>query len=677
MPSRDVIIQIAAASVFVAGMGAAASLSGSIAASSSRAQLTYTDQATEGDPPEVALGIAMGAFRGLFVNFLWIRANQLKEEGKFYEAIELSSAITRLQPRFPRVWAFHAWNMAYNISVATNTASERWQWVNAGINLLRSEGIPRNPNDVTLHRELAWTYLHKIQGYADDANHYYKREVAREWTIALGEPPSMQGSSEQNRETMAQWLQPLVDAPDTLDGVIARELEDQAKRGVQPGPSGERVSQVRALVDRIEKEANLRLDRNFLRLVELRRAWLNAWYIAEKGFQRDLREGDRNAVLDALMQDAQFEDAWPRLLSFVRRRVLIEDYNMEPERMQRYTRRFGPMDWRHPATHAIYWAYRGVEEGLERTGVSQFDTLNTDRIVMHAIQELARYGQINYDFLTNDYFTLTNYDWIDPYGDVMTELAKRGGIATDTEQRIFTLYGAGYENFMKDVIRTYYSRGDIANAEKYHRILRTWTGLNLNDSAMIERLKLPLAEFVQEEIKDRLTTPYVALQEIEAALTDAYLRGLGERKPQVFASRMEYARKLRDAYLQTQNVTTLVDPETIRMKEFVGENFATMAARVLLRLLAGGSFGEYRLGPTQAGALYRRTPLQIQQLIYDDLRALATRGDAGITPELFNELYPEPPGMEQYRAALKALESESDRARRREIQFEIDANRKQ
>jgi hypothetical protein len=677
MPSRDVIIQIAAASVFVAGMGAAASLSGSIAASSSRAQLTYTDQATEGDPPEVALGIAMGAFRGLFVNFLWIRANQLKEEGKFYEAIELSSAITRLQPRFPRVWAFHAWNMAYNISVATNTASERWQWVNAGINLLRSEGIPRNPNDVTLHRELAWTYLHKIQGYADDANHYYKREVAREWTIALGEPPSMQGSSEQNRETMAQWLQPLVDAPDTLDGVIARELEDQEKRGVQPGPGGERVSQVRALVDRIEKEANLRLDRNFLRLVELRRAWLNAWYIAEKGFERDLREGDRNAVLDALMQDAQFEDAWPRLLSFVRRRVLIEDYNMEPERMQRYTRRFGPMDWRHPATHAIYWAYRGVEEGLERAGVSQFDTLNTDRIVMHAIQELARYGQINYDFLTNDYFTLTNYDWIDPYGDVMTELAKRGGIATDTEQRIFTLYGAGYENFMKDVIRTYYSRGDIANAEKYHRILRTWTGLNLNDSSMIERLKLPLAEFVQEEIKDRLTTPYVALQEIEAALTDAYLRGLGERKPQVFASRMEYARKLRDAYLQTQNVKTFADPETIRMKEYVGENFATMAARVLLRLLAGGSFGEYRLGPTQAGALYRRTPLQIQQLIYDDLRALATRGNSGISPELFNELYPEPPGMEQYRAALEALESESDRARRREIQFEIDANRKQ
>jgi hypothetical protein len=67
------------------------------------------------------LGIAMGAFRGIFVNWLWMRANDLKEQGKYYEAVDLAKTITRLQPRFPRVWAFHAWNLAYNISVATNT----------------------------------------------------------------------------------------------------------------------------------------------------------------------------------------------------------------------------------------------------------------------------------------------------------------------------------------------------------------------------------------------------------------------------------------------------------------------------------------------------------------------------------------------------------------------------
>lgn len=114
----------------------------------------------------------MGAFRGIFVNWLWFRANEMKEKGQYYEAMELARAITTLQPRFPQVWVFHVWNMAYNISVATNTPEERWQWVNAGVRLLRKDGIRANPNDMLLHKELAWIFLHKIVGITDDANQY-------------------------------------------------------------------------------------------------------------------------------------------------------------------------------------------------------------------------------------------------------------------------------------------------------------------------------------------------------------------------------------------------------------------------------------------------------------------------------------------------------------------------
>lgn len=677
MLNRDIVIQVCAAVVMLVAIGSAASLSGLVGAEASRGQLTYTDQANEGDPPEVAVGIAMGAFRGLFTNYLWIRANQLKEEGKFYEAIELSSAITKLQPRFPRVWAFHAWNMSYNISVATNTAWERWQWVNAGIKLLRNEGIPRNPNEVQLYRELAWIFNHKIQGYADDANHFYKRELAREWTLVLGPPPRLQGTPEENRQRMFDWLQPIVDAPDSVDELVARELKDQEKRGVAPGPDGQRISQARRLVERVEKEAKLKLDADFLRLVELRRAWLNAWYVAEQGYQNELAEGQRNIVVDELMVDKDMVDAWPRVLAFTRRRVLLEEYNMQPERMQRFVRRFGPLDWRHPSSHAIYWAYAGVEEALERQGTSQFDTLNTDRIVTHAIQELYRYGQINYDLLSNEYFTLTNFDWIDSYGDVMTELAKRGGLVTNTEERVFTLYGAGYENFMKDVIRVFYTRGDVASAERYHKRLREWTGLNLNDNSMLDLMKLPLAEFVQKEMEDRITTPYVALAEIENALTDAFLRGLGEGKPQIFSNRVKYAQQLRQAYLSQQGTTTLADPETRRMAEFVGENFAEIASRVLLRLLAGGSFGTYQLGPLQSAQLYRRTPAELQRLVYDDLMAAVKRNNPQMAADQLAGLFPEPAGMEQFRAELAAIENSSERQRRREIEFLKDANVKQ
>src|SRR5262245_5001373 len=136
---RDTINQLIAAAVCVVCLAVSGVLAVGLTASSGRHRLVYTDKAVEGDPPQVAMGVAMGAFRGLFVNMLWIRANALKEDGRFYESMDLARAITRLQPRFPQVWVFHAWNMAYNISVATQTPQERWQWVQAGINLLRQQ----------------------------------------------------------------------------------------------------------------------------------------------------------------------------------------------------------------------------------------------------------------------------------------------------------------------------------------------------------------------------------------------------------------------------------------------------------------------------------------------------------------------------------------------------------
>src|SRR5690606_16019333 len=94
--------------------------------------------------------------------------------------------ITTLQPRFPQVWAFHAWNMAYNISVTTHTPEERWSWVNNGIVLLRDQGIPLNPRAVRLYRELSWIFFHKIGQFSDDMQWYYKAQLAREWEEILG-----------------------------------------------------------------------------------------------------------------------------------------------------------------------------------------------------------------------------------------------------------------------------------------------------------------------------------------------------------------------------------------------------------------------------------------------------------------------------------------------------------
>ena len=112
----------------------------------------------ENAPPSLAFAtVAMGAFRGLVVDILWMRADKLKQDGKFFDAKQLAEWITLLQPRFGKVWDFQAWNMAYNISVAIpNTqCDERWRWVRNGYELLRDRGIPLNPNDIYLYRSLA------------------------------------------------------------------------------------------------------------------------------------------------------------------------------------------------------------------------------------------------------------------------------------------------------------------------------------------------------------------------------------------------------------------------------------------------------------------------------------------------------------------------------------------
>src|SRR6266853_1021609 len=100
----------------------------------------------ENSPPLVAFTtVALGGFRGIIADVLWLRATELQKDGKYFELVQLADWITKLEPRFAQVWAFHAWNMAYNVSVLFNDPPDRWRWVRQGIVLLRDEGLKYNP----------------------------------------------------------------------------------------------------------------------------------------------------------------------------------------------------------------------------------------------------------------------------------------------------------------------------------------------------------------------------------------------------------------------------------------------------------------------------------------------------------------------------------------------------
>jgi len=94
-----------------------------------RTQVQYdlTNAPVRGAGPAVVLATtALGAFRGVIVDIIWIRMENLKQKDKFFEIVQLADLACKLSPQFSKVWDFNAWNMAYNISVEIPQLDERW-----------------------------------------------------------------------------------------------------------------------------------------------------------------------------------------------------------------------------------------------------------------------------------------------------------------------------------------------------------------------------------------------------------------------------------------------------------------------------------------------------------------------------------------------------------------------
>ncbi len=114
------------------------------------------------------INLLLGGFRGVVADWLWLRAMMLQEQGRFVEIIQLAEWITALQPQFPDIWALHAWNLAYNITVLLPDGDERWRWVQHGYEILRDQAIPATRFHPRTCTELAWLLMHKIGGTTDD-----------------------------------------------------------------------------------------------------------------------------------------------------------------------------------------------------------------------------------------------------------------------------------------------------------------------------------------------------------------------------------------------------------------------------------------------------------------------------------------------------------------------------
>lgn len=547
------------------------------------------DANTSAVPPHIILQTAaLGSFRGLLVDFLWYRVNQLKEEGKFYEINTLSQFITTLQPRFPQVWAFHAWNMAYNISVTTSTPQERWSWVNNGIRLLRDQGIVLNPRSVRLYRELSWIFFHKVGQMSDDMHWYYKGQLAREWEEILGAP-----NPDGRTEDIVARFRLVAQAPATLDQL----------RKVSP--------ETAELLDKLNAA---KIEPNEQLLRQINRLFMFGFSRDARLLGMDLRELPAslgiNPELMKLINDPKYADVpFTSLVSYMRKRTLIDVYHMDPQKMLEIMEEFGPIDWRHPAAHGQYWASMGTQMYDELRNPTDSDLLNTYRQKLHSFQDLTRSGRVSFDALTGTIDLLPDPRFIPAYDkayDDAIAMAERTG-----QRNVETSYGPGHENFLLMATMYMYLYGDPKDAEKYFlRAKELYAETPSNK--LSKRYDSTVQELVLKEFIDMRDMTSSTRQFIDAMVVNGVRQGLFNYDNRIFERFLGLARVGYDRYMKGKVVNPLATQDRMSLPPFedlVVESYSGFMRSGTINIMS-------------KARVWNNTPLPIKLRAYTNLKPI-------------------------------------------------------
>lgn len=300
-------------------------------------------------PPTLALTtFALGPLRGLIVDALWWRMIQHQDEGNYFETMQLTEWITALQPRFPQVWTFHAWNLSYNVAYEFADPDTRWQWIERSIRLLRDDGLRYNPGSLVIRKQLASIFLDRIARRGDPGQKFFQRN----WAFLVMR---------------------------FLENGDAKELTRLREAAATAGKTGQRPD-VLALITAARAA---RLDLTDCRIVLSAEGWT-----------------DEQKAVCALPEHAH---AWLELRQRARALGVSAELGMDLDRMLRIDREFGPFDWRLPQAHVVYWAAGSmtfselVDEGEQIQGT----------LIRQAMEEALHNGRLIYDN-TSGFFMTTN-----------------------------------------------------------------------------------------------------------------------------------------------------------------------------------------------------------------------------------------------------------------------------
>ena len=245
------------------------------------------------------------------------------------------------------------------------------------------------------------------------------------------------------------------------------------------------------------------------------------------------------------------------LLDLLRAQALIADYHMDPAYMRWLMDEYGPLDWRHPQSHALYWSSLGTLMAASQVNRDRIDVLNNDRQKIHAIQGLTYNGTLFFrpkiEALgaqgEGKIFTMADPRFIEAYDRALTQTRElvETGIFGDLNTDHFQ---TGYENFLHSAIQLSWYGGQTGLARRYWDKVRAEFDTDESRSiykAEYELYDLPtFAHF--RLVDDNLLSTYNS--QVLQLLVRAWHEGMIQREPEVTARLIRSAQQLYDKFVE-------------------------------------------------------------------------------------------------------------------------------
>jgi hypothetical protein len=385
--------------------------------------------------------------------------DELQQEGKYFEMVQLADWISELQPNIAQVWVHLAWNMSYNVSVQIPDLPARWPWVRRGIELLRDEGLRYNPHDPLIYRELAWHFQHKLGADLDDAHRIYKQQWAYEMSLLLG-------------DGRPDW-----------DALVHPRTEEQRQ-------------------------------------------------IAS---------------------------------------ALREVYKIDPAFMKKVDDTYGPLEWRLPESHAIYWAMLGLENAKTREQLIQLR-----RVIYQSLHLACIRGRLF--AVPGDDRSMVRFE-LGPNLQLVekADRAYEDMIRDDAEMR--QNIQNGHKNFLREVSWALYTQNQLTEAQRWFaKLKQTYPEAVPSEMTIEEYAFARVTEYAGETSRNKTTLI------IEGLLQQSfYYSAIGEDDRAVAFARL--AARIYEVYSEGTDFRTMRGNEKVKVDRVELDPFDTIRQRVLDQML--------------------------------------------------------------------------------------------